>query len=387
MGKLWSLLGRYILPILRHHARVWGRMTDLFSKCPRNMSNSQCLHEWVEKFLPDSVSTSEKLLLQPLNGDAGFRHYFRLNTCPPLIAVSAPPEHENNPSFVSVALLLRQNGIHTPMIYAVDYQQGFLLLEDLGDELLLPQLSADTVDVYYAAAETALLSMQKVSVPSGTLPAFDRQRLLDEMNLFPEWFLVKLLGINLQSADYELIHDVMNQLVENALGQPQVFVHRDFHSRNLMLLGGGENDEDSEIGVLDFQDAVTGPITYDLVSLLRDCYIRWPGDYVSQRALSYYHRAVAVEIAPPVSDKQILRWFDLMGLQRHIKVLGIFSRLYLRDGKPGYLNDLPLVIRYTLEQLEPYPEFDKFKDWLALRVLPELPKQDWFFPWETAGDI
>jgi aminoglycoside/choline kinase family phosphotransferase len=157
-------------------------------------------------------------------------------------------------------------------------------------------------------------------------------------------------------------------------------VHRDYHSRNLMLLSN------SDIGVIDFQDAVTGPFTYDLVSLLRDCYIRWPAGEVSRRALNYYRRAVAAGIATPVSDKQFFRWFDLMGLQRHIKVLGIFARLFLRDGKAGYLNDLPLVIRYTLEQLDSYSELKDFRAWFEQRVLPVAESQSWYQPWQQAGD-
>ena len=224
-----------------------------------------------------------------------------------------------------------------------------------------------------------------VSAYAGTstadlLPDYSRQPLLDEMNLFPEWFLTQLLGVDLQPSDHDLLNETMAILVDSALEQPQVLVHRDFHSRNLMLLA------DEEIGVIDFQDAVTGPLAYDLVSLLRDCYVRWPVDYISQRALNYYRSAEAAGIAPQASKAQILRWFDLMGLQRHIKVLGIFSRLCLRDGKHNYLNDLPLVIRYTLEQLAPYPELGRFKDWFELRVLPQLPQQDWYHPWETAGD-
>ena len=344
------------------------------------MSDSQCLQDWVETFLPDSFVVRGDLSILPLNGDAGFRHYFRANTEPSLIAVSAPPEHENNPGFVSVALLLKQHGIHTPTIFAVDYQQGFLLLEDFGDRLLLPHLLPDTVDRFYDAAETVLLKIQQIPLTPDLLPDYSRQPLLDEMNLFPEWFLTQLLGVDLQPSDHDLLNETMAILVDSALEQPQVLVHRDFHSRNLMLLA------DEEIGVIDFQDAVTGPLAYDLVSLLRDCYVRWPVDYISQRALNYYRSAEAAGIAPQASKAQILRWFDLMGLQRHIKVLGIFSRLCLRDGKDNYLNDLPLVIRYTLEQLAPYPELGRFKDWFELRVLPQLPQQDWYHPWETAGD-
>ncbi len=344
------------------------------------MSDLPRLQDWVEKFLPDSFIWRGDLLILPLNGDAGFRHYFRVNSQPSLIAVSAPPEHENNPAFVSVALLLKQQGLHTPTIFAVDYQQGFLLLEDFGDSLLLPHLSPATVDPFYDAAEEVLLNIQQAPQASDLFPSYSRQCLLDEMKLFPEWFLSQLLGIELQPSDHELLDETLAQLADSALEQPQVVVHRDFHSRNLMLLA------DKEIGLIDFQDAVIGPVTYDLVSLLRDCYIRWPADYVLQRALNYYRRAEVAGIVPPASDTQILRWFDLMGLQRHIKVLGIFSRLCLRDGKHNYLNDLPLVIRYTLEQLERHPELGRFKDWFELRVLPLLPQHAWYQPWETAGD-
>jgi len=396
MVKRWSISGRYILPILRHHARVWGRITNLFSNCSQNMSDFTCLQAWAEKFLPassiikavvaGSTDSRQSLLLEPLNGDAGFRKYFRLNTEPSLIAVSAPPSQEDNPAFVNVSLFLQQYGLHTPLIVAVDYQQGFLLLEDFGDQLLLSQLSLSTANMLYGMVETELLKLQQAPLQqlyrgSLTFPDYDRQKLLDEMNLFTEWFVGQLLNIELQSVDRQLLDETFSILADSALSQQQVIVHRDFHSRNLMLLA------DDSVGVIDFQDAVTGPFTYDLVSLLRDCYIRWPTDYVSERALNYYRRAEALGIVPQAQDSQILRWFDLMGLQRHIKVLGIFSRLWLRDGKASYLDDLPLVIRYTLEQLEPYPELKNFKEWLEQRVLPQLPKQTWYQPWETAGDL
>jgi aminoglycoside/choline kinase family phosphotransferase len=415
-GQTIVNLERYILPILRHHARVWGRMTNLFSNCSQNMSDFACLQEWVEKFLPAShvlqkslhardaipgktsqeISPSE-LSLSPLNGDAGFRQYFRLNTEPSLIAVLAPPVHENNPAFVNISLCFQEAGIRTPLIIAVDYQSGFLLLEDFGDDLLLPQLSPNTVDELYWAAEAQLLKIQQIKPNTEILPHYDGQRLRDEMNLFPHWFAEQLLGLELRDSDNQILEEAFSLLVNNALEQPQVVVHRDFHARNLMLL---ENDAintsasdvnsvidtDSFIGVIDFQDAVIGPFAYDMVSLLRDCYIRWPKDYVNQRALDYSRRAEIFGIIPNISDEQITRWFDLMGLQRHIKVLGIFARLWLRDGKQGYLNDLPLVIRYTLEQLEPYPELKEFKDWFEQRVLPQLPQQSWYQSWEIAGD-
>ena len=393
-------------------------MANLFSNCSQNMSDFDCLQEWVEKFLPTSYvsqkasyirhSTSQKISSQelsvtPLSGDAGFRQYFRLDTEPSLIAVLAPPIYENNPAFVNISLCFQQNGVRTPVIHAVDYQSGFLLLEDFGDDLLLPQLFPTTVDKLYQSAETELLKIQQIKPNTEIFPDYDGQRLRDEMNLFPQWFVEQLLGLELQDSDREILNETFSLLVDNALEQPQVVVHRDFHARNLMLLdhnGISTNASDanntiftenkaemaSPIGVIDFQDAVIGPFTYDMVSLLRDCYIRWPEGYIARRALDYSRRAEALGIIPKVSDEQIIRWFDLMGLQRHIKVLGIFARLWLRDGKRDYLGDLPLVIRYTLEQLEPYPELKKFKVWFEQRVLPQLPQQSWYQPWEVAGN-
>jgi aminoglycoside/choline kinase family phosphotransferase len=363
-------------------------MTNLFSNCPPNMSDFSSLLEWAETFLPDDVllqaekkgEQRKNLMLAPLNGDAGFRQYFRLNTEPSLIAVSAPPEYENNPAFVNISLCFQANGIRTPVIYAVDYQQGFLLLEDFGDQLLLPKLSSESVDELYGAAESVLLQIQQIDSNTDIFPCYGATRLLDEMALFPQWFVEQLLELSLQPDDREILDNTFALLVENALEQPQVVVHRDYHARNLMWLA------DDSLGVIDFQDAVMGPFSYDLVSLLRDCYIRWPQRYVDQRALAYYRRATNLGRFPSVPEAQVKRWFDLMGLQRHIKVLGIFARLWLRDGKCGYLDDLPLVIRYTLEQLEPYPELHLFKDWFERRVLPQLPKQSWYKPWQTAGD-
>jgi len=337
-----------------------------------NMSDHQNLQQWVERSLPRQFLTSAAPQLFPLSGDAGFRRYFRVNCAPSLLAVSAPPEHENNEAFVRIAALLKYGGVRTPRIYAVDYSQGFLLLEDFGDQLLLPLLSSETADRFYQKAEDTLLVLQGVPLADSGLAVYDRQRLRDEMRLFPEWFLKQLLGLDITTEDSRLIEQTFEQLVTSALSQPEVIVHRDFHSRNLMLLADGD------IGVIDFQDAVRGPLTYDLVSLLRDCYIRWPAEYVSRRARNYYRRVVATGVADTVPDSQFLRWFDLMGLQRHIKVLGIFARLWLRDGKPGYLTDLPLVLHYTLEQLTPYPELHDFKSWFERRVMPLVQIQPWY---------
>jgi aminoglycoside/choline kinase family phosphotransferase len=195
------------------------------------------------------------------------------------------------------------------------------------------------------------------------------------MALFSQWFVGELMGIELDQGEKNLLNSLFDELTRSALAQPQVVVHRDYHSRNLMLL------EDKTLGVIDFQDAVYGPITYDLVSLLRDCYVRWPADSMRSRALAY-----KVLTCNHISDQQFLTWFDLMGLQRHIKVMGIFSRLALRDGKQGYLHDLPLVIRYSLEVAKDYPQSRAFYDWFLQRVEPQLSNQPWYRDWHTAGD-
>jgi len=346
-----------------------------------NMTNLFYLRDWVEKYLPRGVVLSEPIFLDPLNGDAGFRQYFRVNSNPSLIAVLAPPLLENNFNFVNISSCFREGALHTPLVYAVDYQSGFLLLEDLGDHLLLPLLAGKNQSQLYDFAEIELIKIQKISKNKAIFPEYSRQELLKEMTIFIEWFVRKLLNIELSPADLRLLDDAFSIIAESALEQPQVVVHRDFHSRNLMQL------PDGSIGVIDFQDAVIGPITYDMVSLFRDCYIRLPKEYVVQRALNCYQQAVDAGIAPKISDNQVIRWFDLMGLQRHIKVLGIFSRLHLRDEKHDYLDDLSLVIRYILEQLRPYPELKNFTLWFEQYVLPEVSRQPWFQSLEAAGEI
>jgi aminoglycoside/choline kinase family phosphotransferase len=203
------------------------------------------------------------------------------------------------------------------------------------------------------------------------------------MDLFAEWFLGQLLGVTLSDQERSMLNRLFSHLIDSAVRQPQVVVHRDYHSRNLMLL------EDGALGVIDFQDAVVGPLTYDLVSLLKDCYLRLPRQQVIDRALDFKKRLVTELPMDSISDEQFIRWFDLIGLQRHIKVMGIFARLALRDGKRGYLKDLPLVIRYSLEvcaMTEGIDEGRAFYDWFIERIEPLLPAQDWYSDWRCAGD-
>lgn len=333
----------------------------------------QSLLEWCAGAL--GADLDSKLALEPVAGDASFRRYYRLLGCAPTrIAVHAPPDTERNLEYVRVATLLRAAGVHAPEILACDMEQGYLLISDFGDQVLLGALDAENVDALYRVALDTLLRIQhaRTGAEGWTLPPYSRELLLQEMELFPTWHLARLLGIEPGPGERGLLDRTFEQLIASAREQPQVFVHRDYHSRNLMLL------DDGGLGVIDFQDAVVGPITYDPVSLLRDCYVAWPAPRVAEWASGYAARAVQAGLMAPVPAERFLRWFDWMGLQRHIKVLGIFARLWLRDGKQGYLNDLPLVIHYTLEVSEAYTELSEFAGWFRERVLPAAERQDWY---------
>lgn len=303
--------------------------------------------------------------LLPVSGDASFRRYFRLRTARgPLIAVDAPPAKEDCRPFVAIARALRAGGLHAPEIIAVDFERGFMLLEDFGDALLLPALNDDSVDALYGRAMDALLHMQGVTdVPGYALPPYDRERLGNEMNLFRDWFVRVHLGLELSADELAVLHNALEAIADDNLAQPTVFVHRDYHSRNLMLLAGGE------IGLIDFQDAVTGPVTYDLLSLLRDAYVVWPPARVRGWVLQFAQRLRA-EKRIAVDDETFLRWFDLMGAQRHLKVVGIFARLNHRDGKSAYLDDIPRVFNYLLEDIAGRAPLAALDALLRERILP-----------------
>ncbi|SDK50570.1 aminoglycoside phosphotransferase family protein [Microbulbifer yueqingensis] len=333
------------------------------------------LGEWAGRTLPTGTPQ-----LLPLAGDAGFRRYFRTDTTPSLIAVDSPPERTNPARFVALADYFRRHGVHTPMVVAADVSRGFMLLEDLGDRQLLGLLDEDSVEGLYGEMLTELLCLQQIPRSPDLLPPYSRELLQTEMRILPEWLVGKLLGYSLGDEEKRLLEDTFDLLLGSAAEQPQVLVHRDFHSRNLMVREG------ERPGVVDFQDAVWGPVTYDLASLLRDCYIRWPREQVEKWALCYAATAESAGILPSVEPRTFLRWFDWMGLQRHIKVLGLFPRLYLRDGKQGYLPDLPLVIRYTLEVAGRYPELKPFADWFSAELLPLAERQSWYRDYRTAGE-
>ncbi len=309
-------------------------------------------------------------------GDASNRRYFRLRLGERSVVLAyAPPATEKNHAFVEVAGLLAGAGVRVPDVIAVDYERGFLLLEDLGDDLLLPVLEPANVDRYYAQACALLARLAALPVDALSMPVYDAALVREELSRFPEWFVAGLLQHTPNPAELKLWDAVSTRLTESALEQPRVLVHRDYHSRNLMLLPG------DEMALIDFQDAVIGPVTYDLVSLLRDCYIRWPSSQVRAWALTQRDALVLAQQLAPVDDARFLRWFDLMGLQRHIKVLGNFARLSVRDARHGYLADLPMVIRYILEVLDDNaaaePVLGDFAAWFRDALLPRAREHDW----------
>lgn len=326
----------------------------------------------IERLLDSAVG---EITLHALSGDASFRRYFRvLLPDNSFIVVDAPPQTEDNAAFVRIADALRRAGVHAPTVHAVDAARGFMLQEDFGDQLLLQTLRAshdrpDLADRLYKRAIDALVRMQKNVSPHG-FPDYDQTLLMREMQLFQDWFCARFLGLELDPGELALVRQCQEFLAREALSQPRVVVHRDYHSRNLMIPNVARYGADFYPGVIDFQDAVYGPYTYDLVSLLRDCYISWPPGYVQALALYYKEQAEGEGVIAAIGQGSFFRDFDIMGLQRHMKVIGIFARLCIRDRKPGFLADIPQTIRYFLEVAENHPELQGFTDWFRHRVLP-----------------
>lgn len=292
---------------------------------------------------------------RPASADASFRRYFRLDVVPELrarlgdtlIAMDAPPERENVPAFIHVQGLLLEAGVTVPAIVAEDVPNGFLLLSDLGSTTYLQRLTVDNAPFMYSDAVDALIKFQLHSEP-GKLPEYDRAFIERELNLFPEWFIGKHLGITMTEAQQAQLNGVFEAIISNVLAQQQVFMHRDFHSRNLMFL------EQHNPGVLDFQDAVFGPVTYDLASLLRDAYVQWDEEIVLDWVVRYWQRAKQVGLPVNPDIDSFYRDFEFMALQRHLKILGIFCRLNYRDGKANYLGDLPTVSDYVRKTCNRY---------------------------------
>ncbi len=320
----------------------------------------QLLLEWLDNVLPTTL-----IKMAPASSDASFRRYFRVwYGDQTRVVMDAPPDKEDCQPFMTIAQALCDLGLNAPKIFADNLDQGFLLLSDLGTRQYLSALTPDNVSVLYGDALKALARLQMGDKPdSSLLPAYDSQLLQTEMLLFRQWFLEKLLGLKLNEDEYGILDQVFTLLERNALEQPQVWVHRDYHSRNLMVT------HPDNPGVLDFQDAVIGAVTYDLVSLLRDCYIAWPQEQVAAWVLDYRLQLQALGMDGLEDADQFMRWFDLMGVQRHLKATGIFARLNLRDGKSGYLHDIPRTLGYILEVSVRYPELAGLAKLLQTRAV------------------
>ncbi len=332
------------------------------------------LKNWLAKQL--SITPPE---LTTVSGDASFRRYYRFNhNATTYIAVDAPPKTEKNQLFEKIGLLLAKHQLTVPELIHIDLDQGFLLLKDLGDNLLYSQLhaqqdsssnniqraGAESAEPYYQRAILELLKLQNIPFDEiAFLDRYDHKFLAFELSLFNDWFLEKHLKKALSASQIQLLQSTFEQLIESALSQHQCMVHRDFHSRNLML------PEQTTIAVIDFQDAVIGPVSYDLVSLLKDCYLAWPRTK-QLRWLGYYYEKAIEQALFDVKFGEFVRQFDWMGMQRHIKVLGIFSRLKYRDGKSSYIKDIPLTLKYLLETSSLYPEFRDFHQFLANEIQP-----------------
>lgn len=312
------------------------------------------LVHWLGSIVGDNVQ------LQALAGDASFRCYYRvLVNGQNMIAMDACPERENNHAFVAIGQTFRQLGLKVPEIYHVDFEQGFFLGEDFGDFLLLDELNNHNCRQLYRHAIDQLFLLQRCqSVDNYSIARFDRGLMRRELDLFRDWYLQRQLGLTLTDADHQSLNAIFDVLIETILQQPVICVHRDFHSRNLMLLSGGE------LGVLDFQDAVWGPVTYDLVSLLKDCYVAWPRDMVEEMVYYYYEKAAQNGNMDLPTMKHFLQWFDCMGIQRHLKAIGIFARLNKCYGKPNYLQDIPRTLNYLEEAVAGFGALSPLTDFL-----------------------
>jgi len=324
------------------------------------MHRQQQLNDWLTGLTPDLSFT-----LAPASADASFRRYFRATFADGTtrIVMDAPPQHEDCRPFLHIGQLFENAGTHVPHVYAQDLAQGFLLLSDLGDTTYLQALTADQAGKLYGAATDTLIRIQLASQP-GELPPYDEALLRRELNLFPEWYLGKHLGVTLTAKQATDLERAFKVIVANNLAQPCVYVHRDYHSRNLMVC-------DPNPGVLDFQDAVYGPITYDLASLFKDAYIRWEEPEIMDWLIRYWEKARAAKLPVREDFGEFYRDYEMMGVQRHLKVLGIFARLSHRDGKDGYLKDMPLVFEYLHRACARYIDLKPL-----LNLLDELHPND-----------
>ena len=380
------------------------------------------LKEWIATALQCAPSEMD---IELIAGDASPRRYYRVTSLkgpatlniggetrkmPSFIAMVSPAS-ENNEAFLRVGAQMAEAGVRIPSVWTHSLGRGWFLLEDFGDQLLLPALASypDSAAALYQKAFDALVCQISLPCEQAGIPRYDSRRLKTEMDVFPEWFLSGLLGIQLDERSRQCCAMLTDYLISAFAEQPTVWVHRDFHSRNLMLL------EANELGVIDFQDAVLGPITYDPVSLLKDCYIRWPRAQQLEWLDGYLMQLRSVAVGPPsvdlsapsaeqashlqalatrleeVNPSQFQRWFDLTGLQRHLRVLGVFSRLHLRDQKSTYLADLPLVAEYVREALAltagSHSSVAEFRDWFESDLMLVISEQPWYEAIDAEGWI
>lgn len=321
--------------------------------------------ESLQNWLRESLKTSD-FNLKPASEDASFRYYYRLSLDhKTYIVMDAPPEQEDCEPFIKVNRILSECRVNVPIIHNMDLAQGFLLLSDFGNDHYLNKLDHTNAGQLYTDAIRTIISMQ-LDADTAQLPPYDSALLQREMHLFTDWLLAKHLKIELNNDQTKAIETIFNLLEQNALEQPQAFVHRDFHSRNLMLT------EANNPGVIDFQDAVVGPVSYDLMSLLKDCYIKWPKDEINDWVDFYLNERVSRNAALDVDRQQFQRWFDLMGVQRHLKASGIFARLSHRDGKHGFLKDVPRTLSYIVDLKQSYQELVPLCQLIEDLVLPKL---------------
>jgi len=334
---------------------------------------------WLEKVLVN-LGRPGRFIIEPVTSDASFRRYFRIrivNSEETYIVMDAPSENEDCKPFIKISAAMADAGLSVPRVVDQDIAEGFLLLTDFGDQQYLGLLNEGSVDQLYEDALKSLLILQKAVPSNNLLPDYTEKLLLAEMNIFIDWYLVGHLQLDITTESQALLDSVFSKLATQAMKQPRVWVHRDYHSRNLMII----NDEITSSfhcdavcrnpGILDFQDSVMGPICYDLVSLLKDCYISWPEDKINKWLAQYYAELIKNGlINSDISYDEFVYWFDFMGLQRHLKAIGIFSRLYLRDNKPGYLKDIPRTLSYVLQVSEKYSELSLFNEWLRCNVIP-----------------
>lgn len=321
------------------------------SQSAQDAQRLQDLHLWLSKLTNPKLDLSS---IRPASADASFRRYFRIDgeaegTKYSFIVMDAPQPQEDVKPFIQIAQLFKQINLTVPEVLAQDTEQGFLLLTDLGTTMYSHVLNSDTAHKLYMDAIDSLILLQTQSQPD-VLPEYDREFLKRELMIFPEWYINKHLGITLTDEQNANLNKVFDALLANIMAQPQVFVHRDYHSRNLMLMDKGNP------GILDFQGALYGPLTYDLVSLLRDAYVQWDEEMVLDWAIRYWEKAkkAGLPVAPDIDT--FYRDFEFMGLQRHLKILGIFARLAHRDGKQHYLDDMPTVMDYVRKTSHRYKE-------------------------------